>query len=186
MGSRMCIMWRYDPFSGVMLKQINYLAKNIIETSVYILVFLFHVIAVLDDTSVTETPEIYIAVEKFTKKGPIRDYLYDNQIQQEAEVKDGVIYERRHPAHGGKSEEGIAEILQETFKLYDTRFSEGVSAYWTVAIRIARRNSGSKWHSYAWGLPVGVQTIKVKTPKHWFSERVRSWLDVKEKKVLVY
>ena len=143
-------------------------------------------IAVLDDTSVTETPEIYIAVEKFTKKGPIRDYLYDNQIQQEAEVKDGVIYERRHPADGGKAEKGIAEILQETFKLYDTRFSEGVSAYWTVAIRIARRNSGSKWHSYAKRLPVGVQTVKVKTPKHWFAERVRTWLDVKEKKVLVY
>ena len=183
----MCIMWRYDPFSGVMLKQMNFYKKiEIIKTSGNILVFLFHGIAVLDDTSVTATPEIYIAVEKFTKKGPMREYLYDNQIQQEAQVKDGVIYERRHPGDGGKGEEGFEELLQETFKLYDTRFSEGVSAYWTVAIRIARRNPGSKWHSYAKKLPIGVQTIKVKTPKHWFSERVRSWLDVKEKKVLVY
>ena len=111
-------------------------------------------------------------------------YLYENQIQPQSKVSDGVIYTRMH--RGGMVETGFAEVLQETLKKYDLRFSQGVSAYWTVAIRIARRNSGSKWHSYAWGLPVGVQTIKVKTPKHWFAERVRSWLDVKEKKVLVY
>jgi len=51
---------------------------------------------------------------------------------------------------------------------------------------LARQNEGSKWHTFAKNLPTGVQTIKRRSPKHWMGQRVTSWSDVKEFKVLVY
>ena len=112
------------------------------------------------------------------------NYLYNNQIQQESKVSDGVIYTRAHP--GGKVEKGFEEVLQETLKIYDSRFSQGVSAYWTFQIRLAREKSGSKWHSFAKSLPCGIQTIKMRTPATWLYQRVTRWSDVGERKVIVY
>ena len=112
------------------------------------------------------------------------NYLYEDQIQPESKVSDGVIYSRSHP--GGKADDGFGEVLQETLKKYDSRFSQGVNAYWTFQIRLARVNSGSKWHSYAKSLPSGIQTIKRRTPARWMAERVVGWSDVAEKKVIVY
>ncbi|WP_263080782.1 hypothetical protein [Endozoicomonas sp. Mp262] len=68
---------------------------------------------------------------------------------------------------------------------YDARFSQDISAYWTFQIRLARKNTGSKWHNYAKNLPTGIQTIKRRVPTRWMSERVTSWSGVKEMKVLV-
>ena len=112
------------------------------------------------------------------------NYLYEDQIQPESKVSDGVIYSRTHP--GGRADNGFGEVLQDLLKRYDYRFSDGVDAYWTFQIRLARVNSGSKWHSYAKSLPSGIQTIKRRTPSRWFAERVVGWSDVAEKKVIVY
>ena len=112
------------------------------------------------------------------------NYLYENQIQPQSKVSDGVIYTRTHP--DGTVENGFAEVLQETLKKYDVRFSQGVSAYWTVQIRIARKVSGSKWHSYAKSLPTGIQTIKRRKPTNWMGQRVVAWSDVADMKVIVY
>ena len=138
-------------------------------------------IALLNVTSLIALPEFHDVL----KKSPdMYSYLLSNQIQMESEVSDGVIYERQHP--GGDAEKGFNQVLQEALKKYDSRFSEGVSAYWTFQIRIARETPGSKWHSYAKSLPYGIQTIKRKVPLHWFEERVHKWSPVWERKVIVY
>ena len=112
------------------------------------------------------------------------NYLYHNQVQTGSKVSDGVLYTYQHP--GGQAEQGFGEVLQEASKKYDSRFSQGVSAYWTFQIKIARTNSPSKWHSYAKSLPVGIQTIKRRRPTHWLGTGVTSWSDVHEFKVIVY
>ena len=152
-----------------------------IKISGNILACLFHVIALLNATSLTATPDFHNVL---LKSPNMNKYLFENQYQPQSKVSGGVFYERRHP--GGIAEKGFAEVLQETLQKYDSRFSEGVNAYWTVAINLARILEGSKWHSYAMSLPVGIQTIKTKRPKHWTEERVRSWTDVEEFKVIVY
>ena len=81
-------------------------------------------------------------------------YLYSNQIQQESKVENGVIYTRQHP--GAKPENGFAEVLATTMPKFDSRFSQDVNPYWTFQIRLARKNSGSKWHNYAKSLPTGM------------------------------
>ena len=131
--------------------------------------------------SLTDAPEFHNVL---IKSPSMANYLYNNQIQPESKVSDGVIYSRTHP--GGEADNGFGEVLQETLKKYDSRFSQGVNAYWTFQIRLARVNSGSKWHSYAKSLPSGIQTIKRRTPSRWFAERVVGWLDVAEMKVIVY
>ena len=152
-----------------------------IKTSSNILAHLFYVIALLNATSLTATPEFH---NVFEKTPSMNEYLLRNQIQTQSKVSGGIIYERRHP--GGKAEEGFEELLQYTLKKYDSRFSEGVSAYWTLQIRMARAVEGSKWHSYAKSLPYGIQTIKIKPPINWLELWVRGWGSVEEKKVLVY
>lgn len=112
------------------------------------------------------------------------NYLYSNQIQQESKVENGVIYTRQHP--GADAESGFGEVLAATMPMFNSMFSSGVSPYWTFQIRLARMNSGSKWHSYAKGLSTGIQTIKRRAPTRWMSERVTAWSDVKEFKVYVY
>jgi len=129
-------------------------------------------------------PEFHDVLEKSPN---MAKYLYENQIQLESKVSDGVIYTRMH--RGGMVETGFAEVLQETLKKYDLRFSQGVSAYWTFQIRIARKNKGSKFHSYAKSLPTGIQTIKRRLPTSWMGgsgDMVFTWSDVAEKKVIVY
>ncbi|PAJ71596.1 hypothetical protein CJF42_25765 [Pseudoalteromonas sp. NBT06-2] len=122
---------------------------------------------------------------KLLEKSPsMASYLYNNQIQSESKVDSGVIYTRQHP--GSKPENGFGELLAVTMPKYDARFSNELSAYWTFQIRLARQNEGSKWHTFAKNLPTGVQTIKRRSPKHWMGQRVTSWSDVKEFKVLVY
>ena len=111
-------------------------------------------------------------------------YLYSNQIQQESKVEGGVIYTRQHP--GAKAENGFAQVLAATMPKFDARFSQGVNPYWTFQIRLARVNSGSKWHNYAKNLPTGIQTIKRRVPTSWMSERVTGWSSVREFKVIVY
>ena len=111
-------------------------------------------------------------------------YLYSNQIQQESKVEGGVIYTRQHP--GGDVENGFAEVLAVTMPKFDARFAQGISPYWTFKIRLARKNTKSKWHSYAKNLPTGIQTIKRRVPTNWMSERVTGWSGVKEFKVIVY
>ena len=124
------------------------------------------------------------------KSPNMANYLYEDQIQPESKVSDGVIYSRTHP--GGRADNGFGEVLQDLLKRYDYRFSQGpqnsqgLDAYWTFQIRLARVNSGSKWHSYAKSLPSGIQTIKRRIPTKWFAERVVGWLDVAEMKVIVY
>ena len=120
----------------------------------------------------------------FENSPSMRDYLYNNQYQQESDVINGVIYENRHS--GGLVENGFDQVLQETMKKFDSRFSQGVSPYWTLQIRIARKNIGSKWHHYANSLPVGIQTIKWRKPKKWLGRRVMAWSDVQTSKVIVY
>jgi len=139
-------------------------------------------LASLNVTCLIATPEFHNVL----KNSPdMYSYLLSNQIQMESEVKDGVLYERQHP--DGQAEKGFSQVLQETLKKYDSRFSEpGVSAYWTFQIRIAREQPGSKWHSYAKSLPLGIQTIKRRVPKLWFEERVMNWNPVWERKVIVY
>lgn len=111
-------------------------------------------------------------------------FLYSNQIQDESKVENGVFYSRDHP--GGEMEAAFSRLLQAAMGSYDSRFKEGVSAYWTVSIRLARRNPGSKWYSYAITLPEGIQTIKRRKPTSWMYERVTGWSDVASFKVLVY
>ena len=65
-------------------------------------------------------------------------------------------------------------------------FGSDVSPYWTFQIRLARKNSGSKWHNYAKNLPTGIQTIKRRVPTRWMSERVTAWSSEREFKVYVY
>ncbi|ROS00268.1 hypothetical protein EDC56_2906 [Sinobacterium caligoides] len=139
------------------------------------------VVSLFAANSVVANPSFHNALQNSPN---MANYLYSNQIQQESKVSDGVFYSRQHP--GAKAENGFAEVLQETLKKYDDRFSQGVSAYWTFQIRLARKNSGSKWHSYAKSLPTGVQTIKRRIPVKWMGERVTSWSDVREMKVIVY
>ena len=115
----------------------------------------------------------------------MRDYLYNNQIQRDSKVSDGVIYERRHP--GGQADLGFEQVLQEIMTKYDSRFSQGVSPYWTFQIRLARMNSGSKWHNYANSLPAGIQTIRWRKPIKWATSLTQiTWSDVRTTKVIVY
>ena len=120
----------------------------------------------------------------FVKSTNMRNYLLNNQVQQESTVKDGVIYTRQHP--GGVAERGFGELLAATMPKFDNRFAQGVSPYWTLQIRLARTNSKSKWHNYAKSLPTGIQTIKRRIPTDWMVERVTGWSSVKELKVIVY
>jgi len=139
-------------------------------------------LALLNATSLIAGPEFYNVLEKLPN---MLDYLVSNQLQTQSKVSGGIIYERRHP--GGEAEKGFEELLQYTLKKYDSRFSEGVSAYWTVQIMMARVKAiGSKWYSYAKNLPDGIQTIKIKRPVNWLEQWVRGWSSVEEKKVLVY
>jgi hypothetical protein len=119
-----------------------------------------------------------------TSSPNMASYLYSNQIQQESKVENGVIYTRQHP--GAEAENGFAQVLQATLPKFDSRFAQGISAYWTVQIRLARKNPKSKWHNYAKNLPTGIQTIKRRIPTNWMSERVTGWSDVRSFKVLVY
>ena len=110
-----------------------------------------------------------------------------NQHDSQSKMSDGVMYLANH--RSGAAENVIAEVLQETLKKYDSRFSQGVSAYWTFQIRIARKNKESKYHSYAKSLPTGIQTIKRSVPKDVMGssgDKVFTWHDVAEKKVIVY
>ena len=114
----------------------------------------------------------------------MKDYFFGNQIHSQSKVIDGVIYLTNH--RNGMAEAVIDQVLQETLKMYDSRFSQGVSAYWTFHIRIARKSSGSNFHSYAKSLPTGIQTIKRRLPTTWMGETVLTWSDVAEMKVIVY
>ncbi len=118
------------------------------------------------------------------KSSSMANFMYSNQIQQESKVSGGVIYTRQHP--GGLAESGFGQVLGTVLPKYDERFSQGVSAYWTFQIRLARKNPKSKWHEYAKNLPTGIQTIKRKKPDRWMGERVTTWSDTREFKVLVY
>ena len=145
-------------------------------------------IASLNVASLTAEPqpEFHNVLQKSTS---MAKFLYINQIQLESKVSDGVLYERQHT--GGLAEAGFAQVLQETLPKYDSRFSQGVNGYWTFQIKLARANSGSKWHSFAKSLPDGIQTIKRRRPTKWKTMAngdtwVEKWTDVKEFKVIVY
>ena len=113
------------------------------------------------------------------------EYIFDNQLWRGSAVSNGVFHTYQHP--GAKVERGFEEVLQEAVKQYDSwTFPQDVNAYWTFQIRLARRNSHSKWHSYAKTLPVGIQTIKIRKPKNWMGTLVTKWNDVKEVKVIIY
>ena len=113
------------------------------------------------------------------------EYIFENQLWKGSVVSNGVFHTYQHP--GGKVERGFEEVLQEAVKQYDSwTFPQDVNAYWTFQIRLARRNSDSKWHSYAKTLPVGIQTIKIRKPKNWMGTLVTKWNDVKEVKVIIY
>merc|ERR1712198_511459 len=65
---------------------------------------------------------------------------------------------------------GLKESLRlfcKTLKTHDVRFTQGVDAYWTLQIWVARKNRRSNFHSYAKNLPTGIQTIKVRLPTAW-------------------
>jgi len=132
-----------------------------------------------------------VAVPEFhnvmLKSPSMAKHFLANQHDSQSKMSDGVMYLANH--RSGAAENVIAEVLQETLKKYDSRFSQGVSAYWTFQIRIARKNKGSKFHSYAKSLPTGIQTIKRSVPKDVMGgsgDKVFTWHDVAEKKVIVY
>jgi hypothetical protein len=110
--------------------------------------------------------------------------LYSTQIQQESKVENGVLYTRHTP--GASAENAIAQLLAATLGKFDSRFPKEISPYWTFQVRLARVNKGSKWHSYLIKLKPGIHVIKRRVPTRWQSERVTSWSDVAERKVLVY
>jgi len=116
----------------------------------------------------------------------LADHFYGDQNRRTSKVSDGVIYLDNGSSANFKTEGVIAELLQDTLKMVDSRFSQGVNAYWTFHIRLARKNSGSKFHSYAKSLPTGIQTIKTRQPFRWMGSKVLSWSGVSEKKVIVY
>lgn len=139
----------------------------------------------------TETPILGISRELMpsfhdvlANSPGMANYLYNNQIQIESKVSDGTIYTRQHP--GALAESGFAQVLDITMPKFDDRFANGISAYWTFQIRLARVNSGSKWNSYAKGLPTGVQTIYRKSPTNWSGQRVTGWSSTKSFQVIVY
>ncbi|MDN3611418.1 hypothetical protein ACODM8_18635 [Vibrio ostreicida] len=132
-------------------------------------------------SNVFATPDFH---QVLVKSPSMASYLYNNQIQMESKVDGGVIYTRQHP--GAEAESGFGQLLAATMPNFDSRFANEISPYWTFQIRLARVNSGSKWHSYAKGLPTGIQTIKRRSPTSWSSQRVTGWSSVKEFKVLVY
>jgi len=110
--------------------------------------------------------------------------LYATQIQRESTVENGIIYQWQTP--GADAENALAEVLGNLMPTIDERFASGISAYWTFQIRLARRNTGSKWNNYAKNLPTGVQTIKRKSPTNWSGNRITGWSGVREFKVIVY
>jgi len=116
----------------------------------------------------------------------LADHFYGDQSRRTSKVSDGVIYLDNGSSANVKTEGVIAELLQDTLKMVDSRFSQGVNAYWTFHIRLARKNSGSKFHSYAKSLPTGIQTIKRRLPTRWLGSKVLAWSGVSEKKVIVY
>merc|ERR1719430_899572 len=63
----------------------------------------------LNATSLTAVPEFH---DVLIKSPNMANYLYEDQIQSESKVSDGVIYSRSHP--GGKADDGFGEVLQET------------------------------------------------------------------------
>jgi len=126
-----------------------------------------------------------VAAPEFFSDDAIADYFYANQmVSNGAKVSDGVLHLPNH--RFGDAEIVIANLLQETLKMYDSRFIQGVSGYWTFHIWLARKNSGSAFHSYAKSLPTGIQTIKRRLSAHLMASNVASWSDVAEKKVIVY
>lgn len=131
--------------------------------------------------AVQATPDWH---QVLAKSPNLANVLYSNQIQQESKVENGVIYTRQQP--GARDEAAIGELLANTMYKFDSKFKSEVNPYWTFHIRLARVNSGSKWHGFAKNLPTGIQTIKRRVPTHWMGERVTSWSDVREFKVFVY
>jgi len=123
-----------------------------------------------------------VAAPEFFSDDDIADYFVTNQRHGKAKVSGGVIY---YPDFGG-AEEVVKILLQEMLETYDVRFTQGVDAYWTLQIWLARKNKRSKFHSYAKNLPSGIQTIKRRLPTAWLGSQVLTWTDVAEKKVLVY
>lgn len=114
----------------------------------------------------------------------VANLLYATQIQRESKVEGDIIYQWQTPL--AEAESAVAQVLNALMPKSDARFANGISAYWTFQIRIARRNSGSKWHNYAKNLPTGVQTIKRKSPTNWSGNRITGWTGVREFKVIVY
>jgi hypothetical protein len=120
----------------------------------------------------------------FANSPSAANILYSTQIQQESKVENGVLYSRQSP--GASAENAIGQLLAATLGKFDARFSKEISPYWTFQVRLARRNKGSKWHSYLIKLTPGIHVIKRRNPTRWMGERVTGWSDVKEFKVLVY
>jgi len=113
------------------------------------------------------------------------DYFAGNQGPgNQAKVSGGVIDLPNHLSGG--AERVIETLLQETLKTHDVRFTQGVDAYWTLQIWVARKNRRSNFHSYAKNLPTGIQTIKVRLPTAWMGTTVLTWSKVAEKRVIVY
>merc|ERR1712126_63792 len=126
-----------------------------------------------------------VAAPEFFSDDAIADYFNVNQLKSNgAKVSDGVLHLPNH--RSGAAEIVIANLLQEALKMYDLRFIQGVSGYWTFHIWLARKNSGSAFHSYAKSLPTGIQTIKRRLSANLMASNVASWSDVAEKKVIVY
>jgi len=113
------------------------------------------------------------------------DYFAGNQGPgNQAKVSGGVIYLPNHLSGG--AERVIETLLQETLETHDVRFTQGVDAYWTLQIWLARKNRRSNFHSYAKNLPTGIQTIKMRLPTAWMGTTVLTWSKVAEKRVIVY
>jgi len=156
-------------------------------------------IGLVCSVSVLDTPDFHqvlvkspvsalLATQDFhqvlAKSPTMANILYHTQIQTESQVKGDIIYQWQTP--GAEVESAIAELLAVLLPKYDGRFANEINAYWTFQIRIARRNSGSKWNNYAKNLPTGVQTIKRKSPTRWMGNRITGWSGVREFKVIVY
>lgn len=90
-------------------------------------------------------------------------------------------------APGGAQDGMVAQLLESARK--HVGFSDlpsDVSLYWTLVVRMARRNSQSQFHNEMKNLSPGVQSIVVRTPARWMSQSVTSWGEKKTRKVLVY
>lgn len=121
----------------------------------------------------------------FSENPVMVQILTDTQIQRDSKVVSGTFYEWRTP--GAKPEGAIALLLQSiaTRKVFKD-LPDGCSLYWTLQIRLARKNTKSKWHSFAKSLNTGVQTIKRIAPAGWLTNQVTKWGSSASYKVLVY